>query len=128
MLIAIHWTEHRIPNEGVRESTQGAEGISSPIGGTTISTNQYLQSSLGLNHQSKKTHGGTHGSSYICSRGWPGCSLMGGEALGPVMFPCSSIGECQGQEARVGGLVNRERRERMGDFQGKLRKEITFEI
>ena len=38
------------------------------------------------------------------------------------------LGECQGQEARVGGLVNRERRERMGDFQGKLRKEITFEI
>ena len=24
-----------------------------------------------LNHQAKSTHGVTHGSSYICSRGWP---------------------------------------------------------
>ena len=29
---------------------------------------------------------------------------MGGEALGPVMVLCPSIGECQGQEAGVGGL------------------------
>jgi hypothetical protein len=31
-----HWTEHRVPNEGARESTQGAEGVCSPIEGTTI--------------------------------------------------------------------------------------------
>jgi hypothetical protein len=30
-----------------------------------FSNNQYPQSFLGLNHQSKKTHGGTHGSSCI---------------------------------------------------------------
>jgi hypothetical protein len=36
MLTAIHWTEHRVPNEGARERTQGAEGVCSPIGGTTI--------------------------------------------------------------------------------------------
>jgi hypothetical protein len=30
------------------------------------------------------THGGTHGSGYICSREWPSWSSMGGEALGPV--------------------------------------------
>ena len=30
----IHWTEHKVPNEGARESTQGAEGVCSPIGGT----------------------------------------------------------------------------------------------
>ena len=40
--------------------TQGAEGVCSPIGGTSICTHQYPQSFLGLNHQSKKTHGGTH--------------------------------------------------------------------
>ena len=57
MLTTIHWTEHRIPNEGARESTQGAEGVYSPIGGTIL-TNQYTQISLGLNHQSKKTHDG----------------------------------------------------------------------
>ena len=32
---------------------------------------------------------------------------MGGEALGPVKVLCSSIGECQGQEAGVGGLGSR---------------------
>jgi uncharacterized protein YqcC (DUF446 family) len=42
------------------------------------------QSSQGLNHQFKSTHGGTHGSSRICSRGWPCQASMGGEALGPV--------------------------------------------
>jgi hypothetical protein len=46
--------EHRIPNEGARESIQGAKGVCSPIGGGTIWTNQYLQSCLGLNHRPKK--------------------------------------------------------------------------
>jgi hypothetical protein len=41
------------PNIGVRERTEGAEGVCSPIGGTTISTNQNPQSSQGLNHQPK---------------------------------------------------------------------------
>jgi hypothetical protein len=40
-------------NEGARESTQGAEGVRSPIGGTSMWTNQYPQSSLELKHQSK---------------------------------------------------------------------------
>jgi hypothetical protein len=33
MFTAIHWNEHRVLNEGPRESTQGTEGIISPIGG-----------------------------------------------------------------------------------------------
>ena len=41
ILTAYHWTEHRVSNEGARERTQGAEGVSTPIGGTTIWTNQY---------------------------------------------------------------------------------------
>jgi hypothetical protein len=36
MLTTNQWTENRIPNEGGRERTQGAEGVCSPIGGTTI--------------------------------------------------------------------------------------------
>jgi hypothetical protein len=36
---------HRAPNGGARESTQGAKGVCNPIGGTTIWTNQYPQSS-----------------------------------------------------------------------------------
>jgi hypothetical protein len=36
MLTVSYWTEHRAPNGGARESTQGAKGIYNPIGGTTI--------------------------------------------------------------------------------------------
>jgi hypothetical protein len=71
MLTAIYWTEHRVPTEVARKRTQGIKRVCSPVGGTTIWNNQYPQSSLGLNHQPKKTHGGTHGSSCICSKGWP---------------------------------------------------------
>jgi hypothetical protein len=98
ILTIIHWTEHKVPNEGARERTQVAEGVWSPIGGTSIWTNQCPQSSLELNHQSKKTHGGTCGSSCIYSRGWPSWSSMGGEALGPVKVLWPSIGECQDWE------------------------------
>ena len=42
---------------------------------------------------------------------------MGGEAIGPVTVQCPSVGECQGQEPGVGGLVSRESGERIGDFQ-----------
>jgi hypothetical protein len=60
MLTVIHWTEHRVPDEGDRESTQGSESVFSPIGGAIIWTNQYPQSSLGLNHESKKALGKTY--------------------------------------------------------------------
>ena len=44
-----------------------------------------------------------------------------------ALFP--STGECQGQEAGVGGLMSRERREAMGGVsEGKLGKGITFEM
>jgi hypothetical protein len=62
-----------------------------------------FQSSQGLNHQPKSTHGGIHGSSSICGRGWPSQSSMGGEALGPVKAQCTSVWECQSGEAGVGG-------------------------
>jgi hypothetical protein len=41
---------------------------------------------------------GTCGSDYICSRGLPSWSSMGGEALGLVKVLCPSVGECQDQE------------------------------
>jgi hypothetical protein len=41
MLTISYWINHKAPNRGSRESTQGAKGICNPIGGTTISTNQY---------------------------------------------------------------------------------------
>ena len=45
--------------------------------------------------------------SCICSRGWSSWPSVGGEALGLVKIICSSIGECQGQKAGVGGLGSR---------------------
>ena len=70
-----------------------------------------------LNHQPKSAHGGTHGSSCICRRGWPCQASVGGEALSPVKVLCPSIGECQGQEAGVGGLLSRRKKEGIGGFQ-----------
>jgi hypothetical protein len=46
-------------------------------------------------------------SSCICSRRWPSWPSLGGEALGLAKIICPSTGECQGQEAGVGGLGNR---------------------
>jgi hypothetical protein len=47
MLAANHWIRHRIPNGGVRERIEAAEGGCKPIGRTTISTSQILQSFQG---------------------------------------------------------------------------------
>jgi hypothetical protein len=56
-----------------RERTQGAEGVCSPIGGTTIRTNQYSQSSQGLNHQPKSTQEGLKASAvYVAEDGLVG--------------------------------------------------------
>jgi hypothetical protein len=51
---------------------------------------------------------------------------MGGEALGPGKVICPSLGDCQGQEEGVGGLVSKG--SRGGLLEGKLGKGITFEI
>jgi hypothetical protein len=103
MLSANHWSEHGIPNGGVRERTEGAEGVSNPLGRTTISINQLPQSSQGLNCQPNSTHWVTHSSSCVCIRWWPCLASMGGEALGPVMMAqCPSVGECQDREVGVG--------------------------
>jgi hypothetical protein len=55
---------------------------------------------------------------------------MGREALGPVKALCPRVGECQGQEAGVGGLVSRWRGNKMrrGFSEGKPGMGITFEI
>jgi hypothetical protein len=67
---------------------------------------QYPQSSQGLNHQTKSAHGGIHGSSCICCRGWLYQTSMIGKDLGPVKAPCLSVGECQDMKEGVGGLVS----------------------
>jgi hypothetical protein len=72
MLATNLWTEHWVPNGGVRERTIGTEGVCSLIQGTIVSTNQTSQSSQGLNHQPKTTHGRTHDSSHIAEDGLGG--------------------------------------------------------
>jgi hypothetical protein len=58
---------------------------------------------------------------YICSRGWPSWSSMGGKALDFVRVLCT--GECQCQEAGVGGLGSGGGREEgMGEFRGETVK------
>jgi hypothetical protein len=103
MLAANHWTELGDHNGGVWERMEGAEGVCNPI--RTITTNQTPQSFQGLNHQPKSTHRETHGSSYICSRGWPYLASMGIEALGPLKARCPSVGKHQGSNAGVGEWV-----------------------
>jgi len=47
---------------------------------------------------------------------------MGGKALGPMKALCLSVGEFQGQEAGVGGLVSRGIGDGTGAFRGETRK------
>jgi hypothetical protein len=75
--------DHRAPNGGARESTQGAKGICNPIGGTTLWTNQYpwdLDSSC------------------ICIKRWPSRPSLEREAHWTHKLKCPSTGECQGQK------------------------------
>jgi hypothetical protein len=53
---------------------------------------------------------------------------MGGEALGLVKIICPSIGECQGQEAGVGGLGSRAGGRYRGLLERKLGKGVAFEM
>jgi hypothetical protein len=93
--------------EELEKRPKELKGFAPPKEGRTTRTNQCPQSSQGLNHQPKNTHGGTYGSSSICSRRQP-CQLsMGGEAVGPVKVLCPSVGEWQGQEVGMGRFVSR---------------------
>jgi hypothetical protein len=135
MYAAKHQTECRDPNGGVQARAVGAEWVCNPIGTTTISTNQTLQSSQELNYPPKSTLGGTHGSSCICSRGWPYRASLGGEILGSVEAEFPSVGECKGREAGVGRQVGRHPHRGRGMEEGVgglwgggTGKGITFEM
>jgi hypothetical protein len=53
---------------------------------------------------------------------------MGEEALGPVKDLCPSVGECQGQKARVVGLVSRGKGRGCGFWRGNQERGVTFEM
>jgi hypothetical protein len=91
-----------IPNGGVGEGTEGAEGICSPTEGATVSTGQTPLSTQGLDHQPKNTHGATHGAGHICGREWPCCTSVEVEALQSEGVQCPSVSEWQGERTGVG--------------------------
>jgi hypothetical protein len=126
-----HWTELGVPDGRVGEGTEGADGVCSPVGGATVSTNQTPTSSQRLDHQPKNTHGGTYGSSQIGGRGWPS---VGGVDLSPVGVQCPSVGECQGRKTGEYVWVGKHpHRSRGGGWdrifpEGRPGKGITFEM
>jgi hypothetical protein len=81
--------EHRAPNGGARESTQGPKGICNPIGETTIQTNQYPLELMSL-------------AAYVSEVGLV-CHQWKERPIGGANFICLCTRECQGQEVGVGG-------------------------
>ena len=101
----------------------GAKRICNPIGRTAISTNQSSQSSQGLKHQPKSTHGETHGFSHICSRGWPCRSSVEGEALAPVKDLCPSqlLNECCSEIILLSWIMSFEK-----NYPGNLKDHLLY--
>ena len=90
MLTIIYWMEHRAPNGGARESTQGAKGVCNPVGGTTIWTNQYPLELMSL-------------AAYVSEDGLVGHQWKE-RPIGLANFICLSTGECQvGEVGEWGG-------------------------
>ena len=81
--------DHRAPNRGARKSNQGAKGICNPIGGTTISTTQYLSELVSL-------------AEYVSQEGLVGKQWKE-RPIVHANFICLSTGEHQCQEVGVGG-------------------------
>ena len=89
MLTVSYWMDHRAPNGGARESTQGAEGICNPTGGKPILTNQYPPELMSL-------------AAYVAEGGLIG-DHWEERSLGLENFIFPSTGEHQGQNLGVGG-------------------------
>jgi hypothetical protein len=94
MLTVIYWMEHRAPNEGARESTQGPKGVCNPIKGKKYELNSTPQSCV---------------SSCICIRGWPSHHQWEERPLVLWSLYAWVQGNAKGQEAGVGGLGSRAR-------------------
>jgi hypothetical protein len=81
--------DHKAPNGGARESTQGAKGVCNPIGRTTTWTNQYPSELMSLAaHVSEDD---------LVGHQWKE------RAIGRANFICFITREHQGQEVGVGG-------------------------
>jgi hypothetical protein len=84
MLEANNWTEREVPKGGIRERTEGVEGVCNPIERATVSTNQtphHHPEHPGTKPPAKEY---TWRDPCISGRGWPCWTSMGGVALSPV--------------------------------------------
>jgi hypothetical protein len=89
MLIVSYWMDHRAPNGGAIENSQGVKGICNPICVTTILTHQYPPELVSL-------------TAYVSEVGLLGHHWKE-SPIGLANFICLSTGERQGQEVGVGG-------------------------
>jgi hypothetical protein len=92
--------DHRAPNGGARESSQGAKGICNPIDGTTLRTNQYP---------------GALDSSCICIKRWPSRPSLEREAHWTCKFYMPQYRGTPGPK-RESGWVGEWGWVGMGDF------------
>ena len=67
---------------------------------------QTAQCSERLDHQTRSIQGEIHDSRYICSRGWPCLTAMGGEAL--VLWRFDTLGQERGWSTLIEAKVREE--------------------
>jgi hypothetical protein len=99
MLTVIYWMKHMAPKKELEKIPKELKGSA------ILQENQQYE----LTSKPPPPTPQNSVSSCICSRGWPSRPSMGEEALGLAKIICSSTGEYQGQEAKVGGLGRRAR-------------------
>jgi hypothetical protein len=87
VVTANHWTEHRVPDEGVGEGTERAKGFAVSWGSNSV--NWPLSPELLVSGPPiKSTHGGTHGYGHTCGRGWPCWTSVERAPLGCLIPQC----------------------------------------
>ena len=88
MLTVSYWMDHRAPNGGAKESTQGAGGMCNPIGGKHYELTSTPELFTLAAYASKDGLVGHH---------WKE------RPIGLANFICPGTGERQGQKVEVGG-------------------------
>jgi hypothetical protein len=93
MLTVRYWMEHRAPNGGARECTQGAERVCNPIGGSTKELTSVPRA---------------HVSSCLRSRRWPSLPSLGREASCSCKLYMPQYRETPGPRSGSGWVAEQE--------------------
>ena len=83
------------PMKELEKELKELKGSATPWEEQSYQPTKPYRSFQGLKHQPMSTHGETHGSRCICSRGWHSLTSVRGEAFGPVKAHIPSVGECK---------------------------------